>query len=72
MTRAFDASRELVCEAWTKPEHVRHWRGRRWSTARGTHITPLAPGVKAHRLAIKSSDISGRRIRRLVSEQFLG
>jgi hypothetical protein len=40
--------------------------------ARGTHITPLAPGVKAHRLAIKPSAISGRRFRRLVSEQFLG
>jgi hypothetical protein len=41
-------------------------------TARGAHVIPLAPGVKTHRLAIKSSAISGRRFRRLVSEQFLG
>jgi hypothetical protein len=40
--------------------------------ARGTHITPLAPGVKAHRLAIKPSAITGRRFHRLVSEQFVG
>lgn len=28
MTRVFDAPRHLVFEAWTKPEHVRHWYGR--------------------------------------------
>lgn len=27
MTRAFDAPRELVFEAWTNPEHVRQWWG---------------------------------------------
>ncbi len=32
MTRAFDAPRDLVFEAWTKPEHVRHWWGWRTST----------------------------------------
>ena len=42
-----------------------------WS-ARGAHVTPLAPGTKVHHLAIKTSAISGRRFRRLVSEQFLG
>lgn len=40
--------------------------------ARGAHVTPLAPGDKTHRLAIKQQSISGRRFRRLVSEQFLG
>ena len=40
--------------------------------ARGAKVTPLAPGTKAHRLAIKPSAISGRRFRRLASEQFLG
>jgi uncharacterized protein YndB with AHSA1/START domain len=29
MSRTFDAPRELVFEAWTKPEHVRHWWGLR-------------------------------------------
>jgi uncharacterized protein YndB with AHSA1/START domain len=32
MTRVFDAPRDLVFEAWTKPEHVRHWWGLRSST----------------------------------------
>jgi uncharacterized protein YndB with AHSA1/START domain len=31
-TRAFEAPRELVFEAWTNPEHVRHWWGLRGST----------------------------------------
>jgi uncharacterized protein YndB with AHSA1/START domain len=29
MTRVFDAPRELVFEAWTNPQHVRHWWGPR-------------------------------------------
>jgi uncharacterized protein YndB with AHSA1/START domain len=32
MSRAFDAPRALVFEAWTRPEHVRHWWGLRSST----------------------------------------
>jgi uncharacterized protein YndB with AHSA1/START domain len=32
LTRAFDAPRDLVFEAWTNPEHVRHWWGLRSST----------------------------------------
>jgi uncharacterized protein YndB with AHSA1/START domain len=28
LTRVFDAPRDLVFEAWTKPEHVVHWYGR--------------------------------------------
>ena len=32
ITRAFDAPRDLVFEAWTKPEHVRNWWGPRNST----------------------------------------
>ncbi len=32
MTRSFDAPRELVFEAVTKPEHVRHWWGLRSAT----------------------------------------
>jgi uncharacterized protein YndB with AHSA1/START domain len=31
LTRVFDAPRDLVFEAWTNPEHVRHWWGRRSS-----------------------------------------
>ena len=32
LTRVFDAPRELVFEAWTNPEHVRHWWGLRSQT----------------------------------------
>jgi uncharacterized protein YndB with AHSA1/START domain len=32
LTRAFDAPRDLVFEAWTNPEHVRQWWGPRSST----------------------------------------
>lgn len=32
MIRAFDAPRDLVFQAWTQPEHVRHWWGPRSST----------------------------------------
>jgi uncharacterized protein YndB with AHSA1/START domain len=32
ITRAFDAPRAVVFDAWTKPEHVRHWWGWRTST----------------------------------------
>jgi uncharacterized protein YndB with AHSA1/START domain len=32
MTRAFDAPRELVFEAWTNPQHVRQWWGPRSAT----------------------------------------
>jgi uncharacterized protein YndB with AHSA1/START domain len=32
MTRDFDAPRELVFQAWTEPEHVRHWWGQKGST----------------------------------------
>jgi len=39
--------------------------------ARGAHVTPLAPGEKTHRLAIKRTGISGRRFRRSVSEHFV-
>jgi uncharacterized protein YndB with AHSA1/START domain len=31
LTRVFDAPRDLVFEAWTNPEHVRHWWGLRSS-----------------------------------------
>ncbi|HEX2034423.1 MAG TPA: SRPBCC family protein [Chloroflexota bacterium] len=32
ITRVFDAPRELVFEAWTRAEHVRHWYGLRRMT----------------------------------------
>ena len=32
ITRVFDAPRSLVFEAWTRPEHLVHWWGRRGVT----------------------------------------
>lgn len=32
ITRVFDAPRQLVFDAWTKPEHVRQWYGPRYLT----------------------------------------
>jgi uncharacterized protein YndB with AHSA1/START domain len=29
ITRTFDAARQLVFDAWTKPEHLKRWLGRR-------------------------------------------
>jgi uncharacterized protein YndB with AHSA1/START domain len=43
MTRVFDAPRSLVFEAWTKPEHVRHWWGCDGSTLTVCEID-LRPG----------------------------
>lgn len=35
LTRVFDAPREVVFEAWTNPEHVRHW----WGPSSGAIVT---------------------------------
>ncbi len=43
ITRVFDAPRELVFEAWTKPEHVRKWYGLRSLTTTVCDID-LRPG----------------------------
>jgi uncharacterized protein YndB with AHSA1/START domain len=47
LTRVFDAPRELVFEAWTKPEHVRRWWGLRDSTLPVCEID-LQPGGSWH------------------------
>lgn len=46
LTREFDADREDVFDAWTKPEHVPHWLGvfGGWSMAR-CEIEPRVGGV---------------------------
>jgi uncharacterized protein YndB with AHSA1/START domain len=43
ITRVFDASRRLVFEAFTKPEHVKHWYGPRSLTMTLCEID-LRPG----------------------------
>lgn len=43
ITRDFNAPAQVVFEAWTKPEHVRHWRGCFGSTMTACEID-LRPG----------------------------
>jgi uncharacterized protein YndB with AHSA1/START domain len=45
LTRAFDAPRELVWEAWTRPEHIDHWWGpRAFTTTTQPGAMDVAPG----------------------------
>jgi uncharacterized protein YndB with AHSA1/START domain len=52
MTRTFDAPRQLVFDAWTKPEHLRHWLGQGDNQLKGWTMTTcevdLRPGGAYH------------------------
>jgi uncharacterized protein YndB with AHSA1/START domain len=48
ITRTFDAPRELVWEAFTKPEHLVHWWGPNGFTTR-SRSTTSAPGAASSR-----------------------
>ncbi len=52
--RVFDAPRQLVFEAWTKPEHVKRWYGPRAYTMTVCEID-LRPGG-AYRYVLRGSD----------------
>lgn len=54
LTRVFEAPRKLVFEAWTRPEHVARWWGRRGSTLAVCEID-LRPGC-AWRYVMRESD----------------
>ena len=59
MTRVFDAPRSLVFEAWTRPEHVRHWWCIRDMTAPVCEID-LRPGG-AWRIVLRKAN--GKEVR---------
>jgi uncharacterized protein YndB with AHSA1/START domain len=45
ITRVFDAPRELVWAAWTDPEQLPHWWGRRgWTAVRSSITMDVRPG----------------------------
>ena len=45
ITRVFDAPRELVWKAWTEPERLARWWGKRgWSTPLSTITMDVRPG----------------------------
>lgn len=54
MRRAFDAPRELVFEAWTKPVHLARWYGMRGSSLSVCEVD-LRPGGM-WRMVIRESD----------------
>ncbi|MGZ3506330.1 MAG: SRPBCC family protein [Vulcanimicrobiaceae bacterium] len=43
--RVLDAPRELVFDAWMKPEHLEHWWGPQGFTAPGCSVDPRPGGV---------------------------
>ncbi len=54
LTRVFDAPRQLVFEAWTRPEHLRHWWGPQGFTLPICEVD-LRPGG-AFRLGMRGPD----------------
>jgi uncharacterized protein YndB with AHSA1/START domain len=54
LTRVFDAPRRLVFEAWTKPEHMKHWYGCRKVTLRVCEIGLRTGG--AYRYVMRAPD----------------
>ena len=54
LTRVFDAPRQRVWEAWTRPEHVRRWYGPRALTMTVCE-TDLRPGGR-YRHVLRGTD----------------
>jgi uncharacterized protein YndB with AHSA1/START domain len=54
MSRLFEAPRDLVFEAWTRPEHVKQWYGCRGSTMLACEIDLRIGGV--YRFTIRGPD----------------
>jgi uncharacterized protein YndB with AHSA1/START domain len=61
ITRIFDAPRELVWKAWTEPEQLACWWGRRgWSTPVDSITMDVRPGGVFRLTSIRDAD--GRRM----------
>ena len=61
ITRVFDAPRELVWKAWTEPERLARWWGKRgWSTPLSTVTMDVRPGGAFRLNSI--SDADGREM----------
>lgn len=54
ITRTYDAPRELVFEAWTKGEHLKHWYAPNGFTVPEVESDPTEGGT--YRLAMRSPD----------------
>ncbi|HLX42663.1 MAG TPA: SRPBCC domain-containing protein [Bryobacteraceae bacterium] len=53
--RVFDAPRQLVFDAWTKPEHLARWQGAPEGFTVSSHDVDLRPGG-AYRLCMRSPE----------------
>jgi uncharacterized protein YndB with AHSA1/START domain len=57
ITRVFDAPRELVWKAWTEPERLARWWGRRgWSTPLASIAMDVRPGGVFRLTSINDED----------------
>ena len=57
ITRVYDAPRELVWRAWTKPDRLARWWGRRgWNADRGSIVIEPWAGGRFHVLTIAAAD----------------
>jgi uncharacterized protein YndB with AHSA1/START domain len=57
ITRVFDAPRELVWKAWTEPERLARWWGRRGWTAQPSTITmDVRPGGTFRVITVSDAD----------------
>jgi uncharacterized protein YndB with AHSA1/START domain len=57
ITRVYRAPRELVWRAWTEPERIARWWGRRgWSTPRGNVTLDVRPGGLFHITSVSDED----------------
>lgn len=57
ITRVFDAPRELVWKAWTEPERLARWWGKRGWTAQPSTITmDVRPGGVFRLIAVNDED----------------
>jgi len=57
ITRVFDAPRELVWEAWTKPDQLARWWGKHgWSTPPSTITMDVRPGGAFRLTSVSGED----------------
>lgn len=57
LTRVFEAPRELVWRAWTEPERLTHWWGRRgWTAPLETISMDVRPGGEFRLTSVRATD----------------
>lgn len=67
LTRLFDAPRQLVFDAWTRPEHLERWQGAPEGFTMVEHDVDLRPGG-IFRLCMRSPDGVDHRLQGVYRE----